>query len=298
MYEISHTEQRLTSQEIIARHAHSLHRITLFTSALCHVRIGCKTVKWGENVEIATPHSLILFPAGAEISIANTPQQGLYISDMIYVPEPLLRQFRQSHSPAKLEPNVCQLCIPFDGNIQLMWQGLLNTLQADVPIQLQQHQLYGVLLALSLSGYGEILFRNRNDPLTAQVQQVLLRDPARSWSVSDVAQQLHLGGSTLRRRLAAENQGFRSILESVRMGKALYELQSSTHSIGEIAFQGGYSCASRFSARFAQHFGLTPSALRQAMKQHNNPNKTNSTDKILNLMSMMPPHNDKKLEAK
>ncbi|OAT57100.1 AraC family transcriptional regulator [Obesumbacterium proteus] len=293
MYAISHTEQRLTNQEIIARCAHSLHRITLFTPALCHVRVGSKTVQWGDHVEIATPHSLILFPAGAEISIANTPRQGLYISDMIYVPELLLRKFRQLYSPATLEPSMSQLCIPFDGNIQLMWQGLLNTLQAGTPMQLQQHQLYGVLLALSLSGHGEILFRNRNDPLTAQVQQVLLRDPARSWSVNDVAQQLHLGSSTLRRRLAAENQGFRSILESVRMGKALYELQSSTHSIGEIAFQGGYSCASRFSARFAQHFVLTPSALRQAMKLHSNPNKNNNTDQVLNLTPVMPPHNDK-----
>lgn len=292
MHAINHAEHRLTAQEIVARCAHSLHRITLFPPALCHVRVGSKTVQWGKLAEIATPHSLILFPAGSEISIANTPKQGLYISDMVYIPEPLLREFKQSHgSVARQSPQTNSLCIPLNDNIRLTWQGLLNTLHNDTPPQLQKHQLHGVLLALALSGYGEILFRNRNDPLTAQVQQVLLRDPAHNWSVNDVAHQLQMGSSTLRRRLAAENQGFRSILESVRMSKALYEIQSSTLSIGEIAYQGGYNCASRFSARFSQHFGLTPSALRQAMKQH--PQKHEDNNPVKPLRSIELAHNDK-----
>lgn len=269
MQPLNHTEQVVTLQAIRARCAHELHRVTLFAPALCHVRRGSKVVQFADYHEVARADSLIVFPAGKEISIANRPAQGEYASDIIYIPQRFLSQFRARYpAPFTVEPAVKQasLCVPFDAHTRQMWDSLLNTLNDNAPQQLQEHQLQGVLLALQLAGNAGLLLRERHDPVSAQVQGLIALAPAHDWQVAEMAAHLHMGSSTLRRRLAAEGQHFRHLLENARMANALYEVQSSGRSIGEIAYRNGYACASRFAARFLQHFGLSPRALRGAMR--------------------------------
>ncbi len=251
----------------MARSAHALHRVKLFTPALCRVRQGTKTVQWGEYCEVASTESLILFPGGAEIDIANTPHQGKYVSDMVYIPNGLLQQFKEKNPKPSTPVESASLCIPFHGDLKWMWNGLIESLKSNAPQRLQEHQLEGVLLALHLSGNSGLFFQDRYDPLSVQVQQILLLDLTKDWTVDEVAARLHMGSSTFRRRLNSEEQSFRKILENVRMGKALYELQSSHRTIGGIAYRNGYTSASRFSARFTKHFGITPSELRDAMRK-------------------------------
>lgn len=264
MQQLNHTEQKLTLQVIVARGAHELRRVRLFAPALCHVRQGHKTVQWGELVAVASVDSLILFPAGAEIHMANTPARGEYISDIVYIPQELLSTFKTRY-PATGSTGQAKLCVPLDEHTKRMWGGLLSAMKDNAPAQLQEHQLNGVLLALQLAGHAETLLSDRRDPLAARIQQVILLEPARHWQVDEVAKRLHMGASTLRRHLAAEGQHFRTILEDVRMSNALYELQSSARSVGEIAYRSGYACASRFTARFTLHFGLSPRVLRSVM---------------------------------
>ncbi|MFC0225883.1 helix-turn-helix transcriptional regulator [Serratia aquatilis] len=266
MQQINHTEQKLTLQVLMAHRAHELRRVRLFTPALCHVRQGRKTLQWGEHVEIAKAGSLILFPAGAEMCMANMPDHRGYASDIVYIPQPVLARFKTRY-PSVGVTGEAQLCVPLDEHTRHMWGGLLSTIKENMPSPLQEHQVHGVLLALQLSGHTDWLMRDRHDPLSAQIQQLIMLEPARNWQIDDVANRLHLGGSTLRRRLAAEGQHFRVLLEDVRMNKALYELQSSEYNVGEIAFRNGYACASRFTARFTKHFGLSPRELRGTLRK-------------------------------
>ncbi|WP_370559349.1 hypothetical protein [Edwardsiella tarda] len=62
-----------TLQEISARQSHQLRRVTLFSPALCLIRQGSKTIQWGERCEVAGEASLVLFPAGSEVCMANQP---------------------------------------------------------------------------------------------------------------------------------------------------------------------------------------------------------------------------------
>lgn len=270
---VNHTQQRLTTQEIIARQAHTLHHITLFSAAFCHVRQGRKTVEWGGQYDTATSQSLIVFPAGIEINIANIPEYGQYCSDMVYLPQTLLRRFRDQHPDVVSgePPTPISLCIPLDIHTRLIWDSLLDTLKNQAPAALQQHLLQGILLALKLAGHAELLLRDRHDSLVERVQQLLLLDPARHWNLDDAAQQLHMGSSTLRRRLATEGSSFRIILEEIRMNNALNQLQTSHRPIGDIAYHNGYASASRFTARFTQRFGLSPQALRKAIHKQRAP---------------------------
>ncbi|WP_145508671.1 helix-turn-helix transcriptional regulator [Yersinia alsatica] len=266
MQQINHRQMTISSAEIVARRAHTLHRVTVFAPALCHVRQGSKLVQWGTQAANAGQSILILFPAGAEVSIANTPDRGHYCSDMVYLPPELLRQFRQWYgAQAVTLVTSASLCVPLDADTHRAWEYLLLNLKNQAPDVLLQHSAMGVLLALHLAGQAGPLLIDRRDKLAEQVQQIFLLDPARDWSVSDVAQALHMGDSTLRRKLMQEERQFRGILEEVRMGCALHALQTTSLSIGEIAAQHGYISPSRFTSRFQQHFGLTPRRLREAI---------------------------------
>ncbi|CNB20553.1 helix-turn-helix transcriptional regulator [Yersinia intermedia] len=266
MQQINHSQMVISSAEIVARRAHTLHRVTVFAPALCHVRQGTKLVQWGAQAASAGQSSLILFPAGAEVSIANTPDRGHYCSDMVYLPQSLLRQFRHWYGALAVTPvPTASLCVPLDIHTRLAWDSLLLNVKSHAPDALLQHAAMAVLLALYLAGQAGVLLIDRRDKWAEQVQQVLLLDPARNWSVSDVARSLHIGDSTLRRKLMQEDRSFRMILEEVRMGCALHALQTTSLSIGEIAAQHGYISPSRFTSRFQQHFGLTPRRLREAI---------------------------------
>lgn len=49
MQQINHSQMVISSAEIVARRAHTLHRVTVFAPALCHVRQGSKLVQWGHR---------------------------------------------------------------------------------------------------------------------------------------------------------------------------------------------------------------------------------------------------------
>ncbi len=158
-----------------------------------------------------------------------------------------------------------ELCVPLDSHSLYAWTNLLACLATDAPPALRTHYAEGVLLALSLAGHAGPLLTDRHDQLAARVEQLLMHDPAGDWTVASVAGRMHMGASTLRRRLDEEGSSFSHILEQVRLGLALQSLQGTARPVGEIAIACGYASASRFSARFRQHYGLSPRALRAAM---------------------------------
>ncbi len=145
------------------------------------------------------------------------------------------------------------------------WDQLLAAISADAPPVLRTHYGEAVLLGLCLGGQLGPLLMGRNDPLCERVQQLVMGNPQRDWTVADVAQHLNLGESTLRRQLANEGDSFRNILEGVRLATALQWLQTTSRPIGEIAGTCGYASASRFAVRFRSHYGLSPRELRDGI---------------------------------
>ncbi|WP_077999003.1 helix-turn-helix transcriptional regulator [Edwardsiella tarda] len=261
-----------TLQEISARQSHQLRRVTLFSPALCLIRQGSKTIQWGERCEVAGEASLVLFPAGSEVCMANQPGGGYYRAEMLYLPAALLQQFRRRYpQPTPPEGASRSCCLAMTPTLTLLWQQLLQGLRLPLAPTLLNHLAEGLLLALQPSGHSALLLHERHDRLTEQIQQLLLLDPAHTWQAGEVAQRLHMAESTLRRRLSAEGKSFRDILDEVRLGQALLAIQSGNAPIGDIAGQSGYASPSRFTARFVRRYGLTPSALRQALRQPDAP---------------------------
>lgn len=237
MESIHFQHNALTAAEITTRRLCRLHRVRLFSPALCRVKRGSKVIVQGESRVLATPQQLIVLPADVELEVINQPENGLFCSDLLSLTPELLTRFKTRYLSEPPPGRLTSLCAPVTTELACMWQSVLQAVREGLSVALQQD-------------------------LSAQVRQLIMLSPAQAWSVSRVAKMLFLGESTLRRRLQQESQSFRQIVEEVRMAHALGQLQTTSRPIGEIAQNSGYQSGSRFTARFRQHYGLLPKHVR------------------------------------
>ncbi|MGH4496198.1 helix-turn-helix transcriptional regulator [Klebsiella pneumoniae] len=262
MESIHFQHNALTAAEITTRRLCRLHRVRLFSPALCRVKRGSKVIVQGESRVLATPQQLIVLPADVELEVINQPENGLFCSDLLSLTPELLTRFKTRYLSESPPGRLTSLCAPVTTELAFMWQSVLQAVREGLSVALQQHQTMGLLLALYEAGYAGPLLVERQQDLSAQVRQLIMLSPEQAWSVSRVAKMLFLGESTLRRRLQQESQSFRQIVEEVRMAHALGQLQTTSRPIGEIAQNSGYQSGSRFTARFRQHYGLLPKHVR------------------------------------
>lgn len=262
MRNISFHHNALTAAEITSRRLCKLHRVTLFSPAICRVNRGSKVIVQGASQMLATRQQLIILPAEVELEVINQPENGLFCSDLLSLTPELLADFKHRYMSEPQTGRLTSLCAPLAPELSFMWQNVLQTVREGLSTELQHHQAMGLLLALYQAGYAGPLLNERREDLTGQVRQIIMLSPAETWSVAKVAKILFLGESTLRRRLQLESRSFRQIVEEVRMAYALGQLQSTSRPIGEIAQNSGYLSGSRFSARFRQHYGVLPKHVR------------------------------------
>lgn len=69
----------LTAAEITTRRLCKLHRVTLFSPAICRVNRGSKVIVQGASEMLATPQQLIILPAEVELEVINQPENGLFL---------------------------------------------------------------------------------------------------------------------------------------------------------------------------------------------------------------------------
>ena len=110
---------------------------------------------------------------------------------------------------------------------------------------------------------GAVLSQRQRVRLEDRLRKMIEQDPARDWSLEDVAAVFHMSQATLRRKLAAEQTGFSEVLGDTRMSHALRLLHTTTLPIAQVAQEVGYDSPSRFAARFKERFGVTPSHVRR-----------------------------------
>lgn len=125
----------------------------------------------------------------------------------------------------------------------------------------------GILLCLVKYCNASHMLLSMSQKWSERVYSLLLANPSRTWLIKDVCTLLNVSESTLRRNLRNENTSYRSIVEDVRMGLALAEVQFTQLPVSIIAENCGYSSFSRFTSRFRQRFDTTPSQLRKEMAE-------------------------------
>lgn len=262
MQELQFQHKNLTAAEVCSTQMHRLHRVKLFSAAICHVTQGSKIIIQDDNRLEATPGELIIIPANTPLEIVNQPSQGTFRSDLLLLSAGLLNTFKRKFVEDYPAAKNLSLLSPMSNGLTFMWSNLLTAVRQDLPATLQEHQALGLLLALHHEGRAGPLLIERRFNLSEQVRQLIMLAPAKEWTAEDIASQLSLGTSTLRRRLQHESQSYRQIIEEVRMSFALSQLQTTHLPIGEIALRSGYLSNSRFTARFREHYGCLPKNVR------------------------------------
>ncbi|WP_397444436.1 helix-turn-helix transcriptional regulator [Pseudomonas chlororaphis] len=131
------------------------------------------------------------------------------------------------------------------------------------PRELWSFRRQELLRLLYLSGYEAVGSIVGHPSLSHQLHEIISEDIADSWSVERLAQKLAISESTLRRKLQTEGTSIKSVVNRTKLGHGLSLVQTTMEPIGRIAEQCGYHSQSRFTNKFKQLFGITPTELRK-----------------------------------
>ncbi|EAA9057865.1 helix-turn-helix domain-containing protein [Salmonella enterica] len=103
-----------------------------------------------------------------------------------------------------------------------------------------------------------ILSRTLKSSLREKTFNIINSDPSRPWNLDDVAINLYMSRSTLKRKLAAEGTSFSEIYLNARMHRAAKLLRTGDHNINQVAVMCGYNRPSFFITTFRKYFQMTP----------------------------------------
>ncbi|GAA6134029.1 AraC family transcriptional regulator [Oceaniserpentilla sp. 4NH20-0058] len=106
---------------------------------------------------------------------------------------------------------------------------------------------------------------NNTASINAQIRRILEKHQGKDLpDLENVATQLNMSATTLRRRLKTENTSFQAIKDQVRRDLAICYLSDHTFSINEIALKVGFTEPSTFHRAFKKWTGITPGDYRSS----------------------------------
>lgn len=221
--------------------------------------------------------ALLLLPSDIPLRIENIPalDSGRYLALCISFDPSLLESTAQHGPVPSTETPAAEVCAGMEvATDDTLFATLHMTLRTTLEqaqgsalcphlIRLQCEQL---ALLLTLRGFGPHLLTRRH-ALVGEALRLIQQQPHLPWTLDLLAEQLHCGSRTLRRRLQQEGRTLRELLRHARLHTALGLLQQQRCTVSEAAFSCGYDSPSRFSRRFQEHFGLLPSELLRSSRK-------------------------------
>lgn len=127
---------------------------------------------------------------------------------------------------------------------------------------LQQIQANGALREHLRRLADQTLAELGHQSLSAEVQRLVSAHP--QWGKERIAEQLHLSGRHLNRRLAEDGLSFKTLRESVLQAMACQALRSEQR-LADIAEQLGFSDENAFTRAFRRWQGITPARYRAGL---------------------------------
>jgi len=245
------------------------HRIRSFTArmdAVGMVFAGRKRVSWTGNALSFEAGDVFVIPCGCRLDVVNDPAgRPAYEARVLVFPPELIEAFQaecRDDLDAPLSPAVaaCSRLRPAPELRDAFVRAVAAAVDPATSPFVRRLRAFEVLFRLAEAG----LPFAPPKPLSwsERVRRVVLAAPECPWPVARLAAQLHLGASTLQRRLAEEGTTASDCVREARLDLALGLLQAGRLSVAEIAYACGYAAHGRFSLAFRDRFGFTPSALR------------------------------------
>jgi AraC family transcriptional activator of mtrCDE len=104
-------------------------------------------------------------------------------------------------------------------------------------------------------------------PRLAPALAALFNQPARAWSLPELAGIANMSRATLARQFEEKlGRSARDLLTDIRMTLAANELRKPTASTGAVADSVGYKSEAAFQRAFKSHMGVTPAQWRKAQQ--------------------------------
>lgn len=94
------------------------------------------------------------------------------------------------------------------------------------------------------------------------LQQLILADPMKRWSISQAARELGMSTRSLQRRLQRENKTFSQVITDIRAATAVRLLDRTDMSLSEIGFLSGFADQAHFTRSFKSVIAITPKQYR------------------------------------
>ena len=250
------------------RSAQSLRDVPIHQPTAILVLGGRKTLQLGSRSLPVAPGELLLLPGGCNVEIGNHPEAAgrEYLALALTFSHDAVAQFRRSYGelPLATDPQPQWSATAPEPVIAAVNQWLKWCMQHPVDPLIARHRQVEILLLLANAGIANNLLCYQSNVWSERVAQLLALNPGHDWSADEVCRRLGIGASTLRRRLNEEGGSFRKLLEESRMVAALALLQETFWPVGQVAAAVGYESHSRFSERFKQRFGISPTDIKKS----------------------------------
>jgi AraC-like DNA-binding protein len=242
---------------------HRLHEVATHHAALVAVVHGVKQVFAGGRVQRFAAGTLVLMPGGLRWEIANTPgDNGWYVAEVLVLsPEVLSRfgqQFAAQCAAARVPKGAVGLTLA--GDLADAFERVTAVAASKASEALRMHRALELLLLLAEAGWA--FAPPQAQRWVDRVQALVAHQPDWPWTLAEIAARLALGPSSLQRRLREEGSTLQACVRQGRMDAALGLLQTTDWPVSQVALACGYASHGRFSAAFAQRFGVPPSQLR------------------------------------
>lgn len=235
--------------------------------AVVVVLSGTKEVWRGDVAQTFAAGVPFVIPAGMDFDLVNNPDpvSGRYESICITVDDVVRGTLRSNLRlpvtgaiPNCLDISLTPALVEAYGHAA----STLTGMDVSVAATLARYRVLEILLLLAETPVAGMLTAvGRRE----QVEAIILADPGRAWQVGEVAAELGIGASTLRRQLGRSGTSFREVSLSVRMATARALLGSSGYSVMQAAQAAGYASRSHFARRVRAIHGKTPRQLKAAL---------------------------------
>jgi AraC-like DNA-binding protein len=221
------------------------------------VREGEKLVRHGVQEHVMARGHLGVIPVHLPLIVENRlSSRNLFIAQAIAINADLLSEFNRM--PA--QGTTAFRSTVHDRAVHAFERAVTSLEDPYMPLSLRENAVRDVLLWLAEEGIGFNAQQEKN--FADKVRATLSKAPQDNWHITEMARQLAVSESTLRRRLAEQDTNFQALLIEVRMARALSLLQTTAMPIANIAYEAGYESPSRFAARFRVRYGVKPSDIR------------------------------------
>ncbi|TVZ41413.1 AraC family transcriptional regulator [Alteromonadaceae bacterium 2753L.S.0a.02] len=234
----------------------NIFNVPIIKPLLVCVLNGCKRL--GEQKDISCYAGNFIFLSNSpKINMRNIPGSNEYFALLIDFDFTDFECLPVSQNP---------IITHFQGSIDPL---LKNTLQqflswsAVASPELWPLRRKEILQVLLHQGYQQVCRIMESPSLSHKLHTIIGQDVATDFSATELANMLAMSESTLRRRLQSEGLNLQTIKDRAKLGFGLHLVQTSNDPVGRIAERCGYLSQSRFTEKFKQLFGVTPSEIRK-----------------------------------